>query len=411
MNHIRLLCWLILGLFLTNTVNGQLIITKSELKEPVVNLLLDYQRKLANIKPNLRPDPSRELISLFSIQYAKVVNNLSKNPVNPEISIRNYCANLKDLFPDGVTISFNASSIRFGRFQHDFGDQYLIPVRLFMVLNAFPGGVVYENKQIVEVMISFKWDGENASLFRIVQIQYPEYSQQEIGINILSGGSEIAAQWIDNEDRINQPLSFSGGFGVNYKYWIKPGFGIGSGMEMILYQSHVELDKLNAFVEKDPHLSDIKFNTSLYQINWPLTAYFKTQTSERISWYTNVGLILSYRFWEEFESSAIQTQLNREITDIISDSNWESGLSSIFFGAELDAGINIKLSKRIIVQTGISLMTGLNPIDKNSDKDFSINKFAGQYNPLWMDPDTRNFVRFAGLSFGFSYILGNKDTN
>lgn len=411
MSQIRFLFLLIFGMFLMTTVSGQTVITKSGLKEPVVSLLLDYQRKLAGIKPKLQPDPSRELISLFTNQYAKVVNNLSKAPLNREMSIRNYCAYLKDIFPDGATISFNPSSIRLGRFYHDRGDQYIIPVRLFVVLNAFPNGVIYENKQLIEMKISFKWDGETASAFRIVQILYPEYSQQEIGISILSGGSEIAAPWMKDEDRIKQALSFSSGVGVHYKYWLKPGFGIGTGVEMQLYQSHIELDRLDPYFGKDPHLSDIKFNTSLYQINWPLTAYFKTQKSERISWYTNVGLILSYRIWEEFESSAVQTQLNREIREVISDSNWESGLSSLFFGAELDAGIIIKLSKRMLIHTGVSMMTGLSPIDKNADQSFSVNKYAGQYNPLFMDPDTRNVIRFAGFSVGFSYILGKKDTN
>ncbi|MCK5821087.1 MAG: outer membrane beta-barrel protein, partial [Bacteroidales bacterium] len=212
-------------------------------------------------------------------------------------------------------------------------------------------------------------------------------------------------------DRINQPLSFSSGVGAYYKYWLKPGFGIGTGVEMHQYQSQVKLDKLDSFFGKDPHLSDVKFNTNLYQINWPVTALFKTQSSERIGWYTNVGLILSYRFWEDFESSAIQTQLGREVGPVISDSNWESDLSSFFIGAEVDAGISIKLSRHIIVQAGANVMTGLSPIDKNSDQSFYTNKYAGQHNPLWMDPDSRNFVRFAGLKVGFSYILGKYDTN
>lgn len=409
MSQIRFLFLLILGVLLVGTASGQTVITKSVLKEPVVSLLMDYQRKLAGIKPYLKPDPSRELISLFTNQYAKVVNNLSKAPLNREMSIHNYCASLKDIFPDGVTISFNSSSIRFGRFHHDRGDQYIIPVRLLVVLNAFPNGVIYENKQLIEVKISFKWDGETASAFRIVQILYPEYSQQEIGVNILSGGSDISAPWMKNEDRIKQALSLSGGIGVHYKYWLKPGFGIRTGIEMQVYQSHIKLDRLDPYVGKDPHLSDIRFNTSLSQINLPLTACFKTQKSERISWYTNVGLILSYRFWEEFESLAIQTQLSREIKEVISDSNWESGLSALFIGAELEAGINIKLSERMLIHTGVSIMTGLSPIDKNYDQSFSVNKYAGQYNPLLMDPDTRNVIRFAGFSVGLSYILGKND--
>jgi len=410
MNQIRFLFLLIAIVFFGSAAHGQQPVTKSELKEPVIGLLLDYQSKLAGIKSGVRPDPSRALISLFTNQYAKVVNNLSKTPASHEISIRNYCAYLKDLFPEGAVLSFNSSSIRFGRFYHDRGDQYIIPVRLFMVLNAFPGGLIYENKQLFEVKISFKWDGENASAFRIVQILYPEFNQQEIGVEILSGGSEIAAPWMNNEDRITQYLSYSGGAGVHYKYWLKPGFGVETGVEMQLYQSKIMLDKFDPYFGKNPHLSDIKFNTSLYQLNVPLTACFQSKASERIRWYANVGLILSYRFWEDFESSAIQSQLSKEVKDVISDYNWESELSSFFLGTELDTGVSIKLSKSIIAQVGVSLMTGINPIDKNSDNSFSAYKYAGQYNPLWMDPDTRNVIRFAGVSVGFSYIFGKKDT-
>ncbi len=144
-------------------------------------------------------------------------------------------------------------------------------------------------------------------------------------------------------------------------------------------------------------------------MSWPLSAHFKTQTSDRFSWYTNISLILSYRFWDDFASSAKQTQLNKPITNVISDPEWETRLASLFLGTELDAGLNIKLSSRVILHTGVSLMTALNPIDKSSDENFSINKFAGQYNPLWMDPETRNFVRFAGINIGISYILKGND--
>ncbi len=411
MNHNRFLCILIASLFTYASGFGQQLIQKSEIKEPIISLLLNYQSKLAGVKPNLNTDPSRELIRLFANPHVQVVNNLYKDSANSTISIRDYCTTLNALYEDGISASFNATKIRLGQLTVEFGDQFKIPVRLFLGISAFPNGTIYEMKQMVEISITFLWDGEAPSNFRIAGISTPEYKQQEIGIKVLSGGSAISAPWIQDEDQISQALSYSGGFGVQYSYWFKSGFGVATGLNMQLYQSHVRLEKLDAFMGKDPHISNVQLNTQLHQINWPLKVLLQRKLSNRISAFIHPGIVLSYRYWEDFESSAIQSQLNKEITGVISEPFGDSELSKISMEIDIETGISVKISRRMMIYGGLNLMTGISPIDRQSDLDFETNKFAGQYNPLWMDPNSRNQVQFVGFSLGVSYILKKRDNN
>lgn len=409
MNHIRFLFLVAFSIVFVNTSSAQQVFTKSQLKDPIISLLQDYQSKLGNIKVGVEPDPSGELIELFTNPRVPVVNNLLDDPVSKELSIHNYCIDLKKIYPEGVTMKFNTGSVRLGKYHNELGDnQYRIAVRVMVVLNAIQTGIVYENKQILEFEVIFKWDGEEALSLRIRQISIPEFHLKEIGLSVSSGGSKIGAAWIGKEERVVQNMMLSGGVDISYKYWIKQGFGLGSGIRINYYQSKLELDKFDSYMGKNPNLSNVEFNTSIYNVSIPVTSYFMLQKSDRFAWYASFGVVLAYRYWEEFSTTAFQALLNMDVKEVVSHYEWDKGLRNLSIASELEAGVRIGITNRLNVNLGISLMSGLSPLDKISDQGFEGNKFTGQYNPLWMDPNSRNFVRFAGIGFGICYILEKK---
>lgn len=383
--------------------------TKSQLKEPVNALIQDYQRKISEIKADQSSEPTREFISLFSNPYVQVVNNLEKDPLVSEMIVRNYCNELKDIYPDGVTVSYNPNAVRLGAIRKDLVDEFIIPARFTLILKAFPSGVVFENKQLLELLISFKWDGEAATNFRITSISLAKFDQQEIGIRLQGGGSDISANWLKEESRFTQPLSPSWAAGFSYKYWSRPGFSVSTGMLVRQYRSLIQLDKMNPFMGHDPNFSKIEYATSLYQVEIPVLIGFKTQQASRINWYTEVGLIGSYRFWEQFDSKAIQTNYGEEIRDIVSDYDWDENLNRFFVAFSVEGGGIFRITNRLQIQAGLAIVSGISPIDLKSDDSFPADKYTGQYNPLWMDPASRNFVRFAGFNLGFSYLIDRKD--
>ncbi len=384
---------------------GQRAVNKSDIKDPVLYLIQDYKQKIGLVKQSVRPDPIPDVIALFTNSYVKVIDNLSRNPVSDEINIRNYCLNILNNFPNGIELSYNQEAVQFGKIEVERGNLYSIAVRLVIALNAFPGGLVYENKQLMEIRINFNWDGEIATMFRIAHIGKPVYNKQEFGIGFETGASRLTAPWMLDSDQVSQGLPMSYGSTLKYKYWIRPGFGVGTGIRWNYWSNQFNLDRFEEFGGKNPNISQIKMNTEFLFLQIPFFASWKKSFNEKLGIYFDLGLNLSYRYWGTFSSSGIQTNYNETIQEVMSYSEWDQDLAKVLVMSSFEGGMEIQLRPKLKYFMGIQGFMGMTPLDSGSDPSFEVLKFTGQYNPLWMSPDSRNFLQYAGIQFGLCYIF------
>ena len=408
MNRKAFIIAFFISVFIVQLNMGQRPVNKTDIRDKVVLLLNDYQHKLSAIKSNTESDPVREVTALFSNPRVKVVNNLSDQPLMPELGIRDYCVEIRETYLDGVKLSINPAGIRLGSIEAEHGEQYFVKVNLTATIRAFPGGVVYENKQQLEMKVTFQWDGESASTFRIANIAIPQYNKQDLGAGINTGGLRFTAPWLENETRASQSFNPSYGIYLKYRYWLKPGFGIGTGFGWNNYMSQFHLDRLNPLSGKDPNISNVDMYASFLSLSVPAYVALKSNLSEKIDWYAEIGIRASFRYWGTFSTEAVQTNLGNSIRSVISYPEWESDLTRIELFSTLETGIEYLLMKNLKFSAAMQLYVGINPIDNGSDLSFETSKYAGQYNPLWMSPESRSYLQYAGIQFGLSYTLEQK---
>lgn len=191
----------------------------------------------------------------------------------------------------------------------------------------------------------------------------------------------------------------------SYTYWLSPDFGIGSGLGLNYAANEIVLDQFDPIGERDPNLSDVHINLNYYAVEIPIYVAWKGRISEQSTWLVETGVKAAFRYWGNLSSKGWQSNLNQSLDHIMSYPEWEADVASMSFSAFLTVGMAHAITKNIFVFTGIQFIQGLKPLDQNQDPGFSHLKYTGQYNPLWMDPDTRNFNQFAGLHIGLTYQL------
>ena len=111
----------------------------------------------------------------------------------------------------------------------------------------------------------------------------------------------------------------------------------------------------------------------------------------------------SQRMWLSTVSSAVNTNYDIRKTDVISDSQWMNRIRKSFIGAEVQAGVRMKLSRNINLLLDANYSQALSALDKMDDAQFSTQRYLGKYNPLWMDPESRNYLQI--MSVRLSVIM------
>ena len=409
MNPFRSILLVFTGFLCFASGQAQVVLTKAEIRNDVLFLLQEYQQKIALIKPGVRPDPVREFTALFANQYVMVVNNLSKNPTSEQSTIREYAENLKSLYPTGVNVAYNPVSVRFGLVEQDFGDQYAVTVRFYLTLSAFPGGTVFENRKLVEFRIVFRWDGEAASNFRIAEVALPEFRKSQLGLSFAGGGARFTAPWMENDTRSAQLPSWSGSGSVNFTYWITPVFGLGTGLGASYISSHFTLDRFNQFAGHDPNISDIHFRYDFYLIDLPIYGAYGIKLSDRLTWLSHAGVRIAYRSWSTGYTSGMQTLLGKELNGVISYPDYQDDVAQWLVSGMFRTGFEWSVSRKLSAFAGVEAVHGLSGFDVSKDESFQMNRFTGQYHPLWMDPETRNYNQFVGLALGIRYMFENQE--
>ncbi|MCD6346266.1 MAG: hypothetical protein J7L96_02475 [Bacteroidales bacterium] len=409
MSHFRSVILVLLGISFSGLLNAQELISRTEILQPVNELLDQYQERLGKIKKYAGSDYTRDFVAIFSNPNVRVIDNLQNDSLLESISIQKYCSRLKTKYPEGVTAKILDKRIKLGKIEHDLGSWYLVKVKVHMNLTAYYGGKVFDYSHLQVFTIAFSWEGNSADAFRIYEISLPVYDAQELWLNTSLSGSFISAPWVRQDSRFTNPIRASNSLELLYLYWLNSQIGLSTGIRANYYNSRVELDNLNSFSTKDPNLSDVSFSTGLYHLEIPVLCFYKTNLPGRFNAIAGGGLFWSQRFWATSTSSALNMSYNIVQNNIISDQNWMNHFSKSFLGAEIHAGLRIEIGQRISLSADARYIQGLTAMDKNNDLRFATERYTGQYNPLWMDPDSHNYMQALSLRLGVVLLLNNQD--
>lgn len=409
MNPIRSLILALLLVITGFSGYSQVALTRSEVREEVQYLLQSYQQKIALIKSGARPDPIRDFLALFTNPYVQVIDNLSDQPPATQVTVRNYAYAIRDRYPTGVSLNYNPDAVRFGRINQDFGNQYSIAVRLYLTLRAFPAGQVYESRQLLEFTVTFNWDGQQSDNFRIAEIGHPSFKRQQVEFSLAPGGFRLTAPWVRQDERAQRLFNLSGLAELHYTLWLTPDVGLGAGVGYGHSSFGLWFDRMSPYAGRDPNMDQVHLYTRLHSLDFPIHLRYGRNLSDRIKWRSDVGFRISVRFWSDSWSAARQSNLDRQLSQVISYPEYDQDLASVFYSLQGRTGLEFLLSRNVGMYAGFTFIQGFRPVDRNADLVFGIRKYSGQYNPLWMDPETRNYNQFAGVELGLFYTLDGKE--
>ncbi|MBT3748277.1 MAG: hypothetical protein HOK84_02615 [Bacteroidetes bacterium] len=403
MGYLRLLILILLGIWTTGTSSGQEFVSKSDVEDPIIQLLEQYIVKLGNIEASDPSGSTKDFLAIFSNPNVRVINNLYADSAQQSLSVMNYCNKLIELYPEGMTVGFSDKTIKIGKARQSLGNRYLIPVKVHLKMTAYYEGKVYEHSQDVSFTIAFNWDGNSAGLFQIYGISLPKSYPQEIWVTTAFSGSRVTGPWIKQDDRFTNKVQAASSINLMYLVWINSKLGLGAGIRTSFAQSCLELNSFNPLQGRDPNFNQVSFNTSLYQYEFPIKLYSKTNWKGRFNLIAGAGLYWSQRMWLSTVSSAVNTNYDIRKTDVISDSQWMNRIRKSFIGAEVQAGVRMKLSRNINLLLDANYSQALSALDKMDDAQFSTQRYLGKYNPLWMDPESRNYLQI--MSVRLSVIM------
>ena len=104
MGYLRLLILILLGIWTTGTSSGQEFVSKSDVEDPIIQLLEQYIVKLGNIEASDPSGSTKDFLAIFSNPNVRVINNLYADSAQQSLSVMNYCNKLIELYPEGMTV-------------------------------------------------------------------------------------------------------------------------------------------------------------------------------------------------------------------------------------------------------------------------------------------------------------------
>jgi len=382
---------------------GQGLIPRAVIKDSVEQLLTVYQESISAIKAEQLPDPTRHLMTLFANPNVQVINNL--NQARPLVSIQEYCNSIKQDYNEGITLTVPLNTIRIGNIEHDLGNRYVVSVKVQVGVKAFYSAEVIDIKQNELFKIAFDWDGNLANRFVITGIEEVEKKLVEVQFNAGLGSGQISAPWVRDDQR------FTNAWRSNYvgefkgKYWLNQQIAISAGLSISTLSSRLELDQVNALQGKDPNLIDLVFQTDLLRLHTPIMITYRIRPESNLKMQVSAGLYYSHNLWIETSSYATNRHYGTIFNNVYSDAKEQDRFRAHGAGMIIEMGLQIPVTNRLGVQGLFGASRDLLPLDLTEDPQFVLMRYGGQYNPIWMDPDTRNYEQHFFVKLGLCWLL------
>ncbi|MFC2117099.1 outer membrane beta-barrel protein, partial [Bacteroidota bacterium] len=238
----------------------------------------------------------------------------------------------------------------------------------------------------------------------IYDINIRKIRDLSIGIHFSPALTNIHNKIVAKDNRFISKRNIQLNYGLDISYFFKSWLGVGSGFGISTYQNSLELNHFDPVDGFNSNITDVKMNNTLQYIDVPLMIKIRTANSDKTCFYLNTGTIFSFLAGSSLYSSGWNiNNLKRE--NVLSDNFWKQNLKKYLFTGFISAGINLPVRKDIIVNFGVNYIHGLTSLENYSVDSYSEDKYKGDFNPLFAEPDSRTFNRAIGLEFGINYIF------
>ena len=387
-----------------NTYGQQNVPSSTQLKKPITELLLEYQRLTESLIAQNQSLWMGSIIRLFHNPKVQIVDDLDAGVSSAFLPIEDYLQKLILRFPMGKGFSLKIDDIRIFKPRFDpFLERYLVDVWVLIEQPGYSGKDIGTTPRIFT--IGFNYSDQNASDFLIMGINYYHPRPQYATFSVSPMLSRFHNYELGGDERFE--LKWTPGFqsAISYHQLLTDHLGVGIGLGIAMFNNVLVLDHFDPWLAFDPHMEEVNFCNRIWTLELPVMIDYWLAKEGVLRPYLHLGLVGSARFYETSATLATQSLTGTRVESVVTDPSWYEELNRFNLRCVAGAGLFIRTRGSWSFDLGLRYDQGITALDHRTDLLFDYHRYTGQNNPLWAEPERFTLVQAWRLHVGIVYLL------